>query len=128
MKMKKVNLVHGFVTVPSDINVVDISECGGADYAAILSDKAGILPPLLILSDSSFCGINAATEDEVVTKAIKNLEKYQQVKAQELPYPNKGASEIRWLAWNYSFRLGLFPVEMFTHMDMESYQLHREEE
>ncbi len=127
MKMKKVKLVHGFVTVPSDINVVDISECGDADYAAVLSDKAGVLPPLLIISDSSFCGINAATEDEVVTKAIKNLKRYQTVKAQELPYPNENGCKLFWNEWNDSFRLGLFPVEMFAHTEMEAYQLHREE-
>ncbi len=128
MKMKKVKLVHGFVTVPSDINVIDISESGDADYAAVLSDRAGVLPPLLVISDSSFCGINAATEDAFVTKAINNLKKYQRVKAQELPYPNKKSPKIAWLAWNYSFRLGLFPIEMFAHTDMEAYQLHREEE
>ncbi len=127
MEIRKIKLMHGFVTVPNNINVVDISRNGDADHAALLSDRAGVLPPILVISDSSFCGLNAATEDAVVSKAIKNLKRYQKVKAQELPYPDVNADKKSWIAWSDSFRLGLFPIEMFSNMDMEAYQLHREE-
>ena len=126
MEMKKIKLVHGFVTVPNNINVVNICKNGDADHVAVISDRAGVLPPLLVVSDISFSGISSFTEDSVVRKAINGLEAYQIVKAQELPYPHEGADNKAWIEWNDSFRLGLFPAEMFAHMDVDGYQLHRD--
>jgi hypothetical protein len=115
--MKKV-IIYSHMTEPKEICLVNISESEEVNYGAFLVDKAGELPTLLVLSDTSMAGIDVKTEEATVNKIIQGLPEYQMAKAQELPCPTCDADEKSWKTWNDSFRLALCPHELYTNQEI----------
>ena len=121
--MKKINLLKGYVEIPDEAKVVNISEGQPLDVG-ILVDRDGILDHLVIVADVSLVGLTILETDWIIDKAIEKLSDYKNVKAMELPNPFSCKATLKNRQWDDSVRLRFYPIEAVNNFVDSNYHLY----
>ena len=124
--MLRIKLLKGYAEVPEDSIIIDLSKGNKVDVG-VISDREGELPTLVVISSESVRGLSVEAEEDLINKAIRDLPRFRYVKEQELPFPNKHASDKEWIKWNDSFRLGFFPLAMFKSSNNMKYRIFEDD-
>lgn len=121
--MKKIKLFKGYVIVPDNTIVVDISD-GRSSNFGIIADWDRKLKNLVVLSDKSLSEVSDLETDQIIYKATKNLPEYSEAKKAELPiyFKNNGSEEE--INWDCSVRLRLYPWEQLNSLGVTDYTFH----